>query len=29
MLIYFRKKKWIGKWLDRKRAEEAAMEGEG
>jgi magnesium transporter len=26
MLIYFRKKKWIGKWLDRRRAEEAAAE---
>jgi hypothetical protein len=21
MLIYFRKKRWIGKWIDRKRAE--------
>jgi hypothetical protein len=28
MLIYFRKKKWIGKWLDRRRAESAAVEME-
>lgn len=26
MLVYFRKKKWIGKWLDRRRAEQAAQQ---
>lgn len=29
MLVYFRRKRWIGKWLDRRRAASAATEGEG